>query len=67
MVLVAIDSNSDDSGFNLEMVKQFAREKQLQLVTCSVKDRVKVQEVFQILVAKIMTSMESDKMAGTCT
>ena len=64
VILVGIETNSDDSDFNLAMVRHFAQEKQLQLVTCNATDKVKVQEVFRILVEKIMKSLESDQVAG---
>ena len=64
VILVGIETNSDDSDFNLAMVRHFAQEKQLQLVTCNATDKVKVQEVFRVLVEKIMKSLESDEVAG---
>ena len=64
VVLVGIETNSDDSEFNLAMVKHFAEEKRLHLVTCNVTDKVKVQEVFRVLVEKIMTSLGSEQLPG---
>ena len=57
---MAIESSSEDADFNLEMVRQFAREKQLQLVTCNARDSAKVQEAFQILIEKIMATLTTD-------
>lgn len=65
VVLVAIESNSEDTDFNMEMVRQFAREKQLQLVTCNVRDSAKVQEAFQILIEKIMATLTTDGVGTT--
>ena len=57
-------SGGEDSDFNVEVAKQFAREKNLQLMTCQADDSIKVQEVFHTIVAKIMNCLESDNMAG---
>lgn len=57
---MAIESSGEDADFNLEMVRQFAREKQLQLVTCNARDSAKVQEAFQILIEKIMATLTTD-------
>ena len=57
---MAIESSSEDVDFNLEMMRQFAREKQLQLVTCNATDSAKVQEAFQILIEKIMATLTPD-------
>lgn len=65
VVLVAIESSSEDADFNLEMVRQFAREKQLQLVTCNARDSAKVQEAFQILIEKIMATLTTDGVADS--
>ena len=63
-MLVAVSSGNEDTDFNVEVARQFAREKQLQLMTCEVDDKVKVQQLFQTLVERIMGSLESDNMAG---
>ena len=61
---MATDSNSDDSDFSLEMARQFAREKRLPLITCNIDDKVKVQEVFQSLVERVMGSIETGGVEG---
>jgi DNA-binding transcriptional regulator of glucitol operon len=63
VVLVAVSSGSDDTDFNVEAARQFAREKQLTLMTCEMDDKVKVQQVFQTVVERIMGSLESENMA----
>ena len=64
VMLVAIRSSGDDSDYNEEMTRHFAREKQLDLVVCNIDDKVKVQQVFEIIVEKIMTSSKSENVAG---
>ena len=64
VVLLAVDSGTEDSEFNSELASQFAREKQLPFIACEVGDRVKVQQVFQTLVERIMESLESDNVTG---
>jgi small GTP-binding protein len=63
VVLVAVSSGSEDTDFNVEAARQFAREKQLTLMTCEMDDKVKVQQVFQTVVERIMGSLESENMA----
>lgn len=64
MVLVAIETGNENEEFNMEMIRQYAHEKGLTLVTCNVGDKVKVQQVFHTVVEQIMTSLEEDNMAG---
>ena len=54
MVLVATDLTTEDSEVNLDIARQFAREKNLRLVECDVEEGASVEDTFEVIVAKIM-------------
>ena len=58
MLLVATDLTAESASINLEIARQFATEKQLELVECCPEDQEKVDDVFLKLIEKIMATWE---------
>ena len=63
---MATDVNSHDAEVNKEIARQFAKEKQLQLVECDVDDTNQVEDTFVAIVEKIMDTWDGGTMIGEC-
>ncbi len=49
---------------NVEIAKQFAREKQLEFLTCDISDQVQVDSTFMSLIKKILGSWDDSVQTG---
>lgn len=64
VVLVATDPSADESEVNIDIARQFAREKQLQLVECDVDKLPHTERTFAAIVEKIMESWDGETAIG---
>ena len=63
---MATDVNSHDAEVNKEIARQFAREKQLQLMECDIDDINQVEDTFTAIVETIMDTWDGGAMIGEC-
>jgi len=63
---VGTDVDSEDASMNLEVAKQFAKEKQLEFQTCDIEDQGQVDSTVLNLIRKIMGSWENNDQSGEC-
>lgn len=59
VMLVATDTKSESASVNLEIARQFALGKQLDLIECDVDEESQVDSTFNTLVDKIMRNWET--------
>ena len=59
VILVATDLNAESASVNLEIARQFAAEKRLELVECDVEEQEHVDRTFLKVIDKIMTNWET--------
>ncbi len=59
VVLVATDLAAESAAVNLEIARQFAANKRLELVECEAEDQEKVDRTFLKVIDKIMTNWET--------
>ena len=67
MVLVATgatEESEEDTEVSLDLARHFAKEKNLQLVTCDVEDGDKVDTAFATLIDIIMSSILPSGLGG---
>lgn len=65
VILVATDTTAESASVNLEIGKQFAAEKNLELVVCDLDSQEHVDKAFLKLIDKIMINWEGD-INGKC-
>ena len=65
VVLVATDLNAESASVNLEIARQFAIEKRLELVECDVEEQEHVDRTFLKVIDKVMTNWETG-VNGMC-
>ena len=58
VLLVATDTTAESAPVNLEIARQFAMEKQLEMMECDVEDVDKVDNTFLKLIDKVMKNWE---------
>ena len=56
--------DAEDASMNLEVARQFAREKQLEFQTCNIEDQSQVDSTVLNLIKKIMGSWEGNGQSG---
>ena len=67
MVLVATgapEESEEETEVNLDIAKHFAKEKNLQLITCDVEDGDKVETAFSKLIELIMSDIVPLSLGG---
>lgn len=60
VILVATDTNSEESVSNLEIARQFAIEKQLELLVCDIDQQSQVDSTFLTLIRNVMTCWQDN-------
>lgn len=65
VILVATDTKSEESALNLEIARQFAKEKQMELHLCDIEEQESVDSTFLALIQMIMSSWEENNVSGT--
>ena len=58
MVLVALDEGEEDTEVSKDISRQYAREKQLDLIELSLDDQEQVDRVFDTIVHKILDTWQ---------
>ena len=61
----ATGETSDETEVSLELARHFAKEKNLQLITCDVEDGDKVETAFTTLIDLIMSDLLPANLGGT--
>ncbi len=61
---MGIDEDDDDTEFNKDIARQYAREKQLKLVELRLDNQAKVEEAFMTVVQKIMDTWQAQSGAA---
>ncbi len=64
VVLVATDLKAESASVNLEIARQFAAEKQLELVECDVDEEEQVDKTFLALISRVMRNWEAGDTDG---
>ncbi len=65
--MVATDPQVEEASVNLEIARQFASEKNLEMVVCSLDDQDKVEDTFLQLIDTVMMSWEEGIGGGNFT
>ena len=64
MATGATEDHEDDTDVSLDLARQFAKEKNLQLISCDVEDGDKVETAFTTLIDIIMSDILPPSLGG---